>query len=184
MRAIWWFAIFSWIMIWPVIGQAITLEAYAKDPDGYILFIRHALAPGTGDPSHFRLQDCQTQRNLSQQGVEQAKGLGTQLSQAGLKIADIFTSQWCRCKDTARALALGEVIEEPGLNSFYQNFAPKKETLARLRQKLSQIDEAKGITIMVTHFVTISAITGIGVSSGGMVSYNPKTGHAMPIEGK
>jgi len=184
MRAIGYFAIFSWMMIWPVIGQAITLEAYAKNPDGYILFIRHALAPGTGDPSHFRLQDCQTQRNLSQQGVDQAKELGAQLSQAGLKIADIFTSQWCRCKDTARALALGEVIEEPRLNSFYQDFAPKKETLARLRQKLGQIDEAKGITIMVTHFVTISAITGIGVSSGGMVSYNPKTGHAMPIEGK
>ena len=184
MRAIRYFAIFLWMIIWPVIGQAITLEAYAKNPDGYILFIRHALAPGTGDPSHFRLQDCQTQRNLSQQGVDQAKELGAQLSQAGLKIADIFTSQWCRCKDTARALALGEVIEEPGLNSFYQDFAPKKETLARLRQKLSQIDEAKGITIMVTHFVTISAITGIGVSSGGMVSYNPKTGHAMPIEGK
>ena len=100
------------------VGQAINLEAYAKSPDGYILFIRHALAPGTGDPSHFRLQDCETQRNLSHQGVDQAKELGAQLSQAGLKIADIFTSQWCRCKDTARALALGEVIEEPGLNSF------------------------------------------------------------------
>ena len=75
-------------------------------------------------------------------------------------------------------------MEEPGLNSFYQDIVPKKETLARLRQKLGLIDEGKGITIMVTHFVTISAITGIGVSSGGMVSYNPKTGHAMPIEGK
>ena len=184
MRAIGCFAILLWMMVCPVIGQAITLETYAKNPDGYILFIRHALAPGTGDPSHFRLQDCQTQRNLSRQGVDQAKELGARLSQAGLKIAEIFTSQWCRCKDTARALALGEVVEEPGLNSFYQDIVPRKETLARLRQKLGQIDEGKGITIMVTHFVTISAITRIGVSSGGMVSYNPKTGHAMPIEGK
>ena len=66
-----------------------------------------ALAPGTGDPSHFRLQDCQTQRNLSQQGVEQAKELGAQLSQAGLKIADIFTSQWCRCNSEIK-----NIIEE------------------------------------------------------------------------
>ena len=184
MRAIRYFAIFLWAMIWPVTAQAITLETYAEKPDGYILFIRHALAPGTGDPPHFSLEDCQTQRNLNQQGLDQARKLGAQLSKAGLNIADIFTSQWCRCKDTARALALGEVIEEPGLNSFYQDIVPKKETLARLQQKLVQIDESKGITIMVTHFVTISAITGIGVSSGGMVSYNPKTRQAMPIEGR
>ena len=150
---------------------------------GKIIFIRHALAPGNGDPNNIDLKDCSTQRNLDSRGIEQSKKIGEFFIKNNIPIDIVLSSEWCRCKDTARALALGEVIEEPGLNSFYQDFAPKKETLARLRQKLSQIDEAKGITIMVTHFVTISAITGIGVSSGGMVSYNPKTGHAMPIEG-
>ena len=134
-----------------------------------------------------RISGCKTARpsaTLASKAWNRPKSWAHSYHGQALKIADIFTSQWCRCKDTARALALGDVIEEPGLNSFYQDIVPKNETLARLRQKLGQIDEGKGITIMVTHFVTISAITGIGVSSGGMVSYNPKTGHAMPIEGK
>jgi len=162
-------------------GHALTLDEYAADPKGYVLFIRHALAPGTGDPAHFDINDCQTQRNLSDTGREQARQIGERLKKADLKIAAILTSQWCRCAETAEEMGLGPVIAEPGLNSFYQGIVPKQATLARLRQKLAQIDGGDGITVMVTHFVTISAITDIGVSSGGMVSYNPRTGDARIV---
>ena len=166
---------------WPSISYALSLDEYAANPDGHVLFIRHALAPGSGDPSHFKVDDCQTQRNLSAAGRVQARKIGARLCAAKLQISAILTSQWCRCKDTATEMGLGPVSAAPGLNSFYQGIVPKKETLARLRKRLDSLDGREGITIMVTHFVTISAITGIGVSSGGMVSYNPQTGVAELI---
>lgn len=166
---------------WPSVSQALSLDDYAANPEGHVLFIRHALAPGNGDPSHFSVEDCQTQRNLSEAGREQARQIGAKLRAANLKIDAILSSQWCRCKDTATEMGLGPVSLAPGLNSFYQGIVPKKETLARLRKRLDSLDGREGITIMVTHFVTISAITGIGVSSGGMVSYNPQTGVAELI---
>ena len=166
---------------WPSIGLALSLDDYAANPDGHVLFIRHALAPGSGDPSHFKVEDCQTQRNLSAAGREQAREIGARLRYAKLQISAILTSQWCRCKDTATEMGLGPVSSAPGLNSFYQGIVPKKGTLASLTKRLDSLDGRNGITIMVTHFVTISAITGIGVSSGGMVSYNPQTGVAKVI---
>ena len=166
---------------WPSIGHALSLDDYAANPDGHVLFIRHALAPGSGDPSHFKVEDCQTQRNLSAAGREQAREIGARLRYAKLQISAILTSQWCRCKDTATEMGLGPVSSAPGLNSFYQGIVPKKETLASLTKRLDSLDDRDGIIIMVTHFVTISAITGIGVSSGGMVSYNPQTGVAKVI---
>ena len=166
---------------WPSISHALSLDEYAANPDGHVLFIRHALAPGSGDPSHFKVEDCQTQRNLSAAGREQARKIGARLRAAKLQISAILTSQWCRCKDTATEMRLGPVSSAPGLNSFYQGIVPKKETLASLTKRLDSLDGRDGVTIMVTHFVTISAITGIGVSSGGMVSYNPQTGIAKVI---
>ena len=166
---------------WPSIGHALSLDDYAANPDGHVLFVRHALAPGSGDPSHFKVEDCQTQRNLSAAGREQARKIGARLRAAKLQISAILTSQWCRCKDTATEMGLGPVGSAPGLNSFYQGIVPKKETLASLTKRLDSLDGRDGVTIMVTHFVTISAITGIGVSSGGMVSYNPQTGVAKVI---
>ena len=174
-------AMIAGAIIFSSTSYALTLDEYAADPKGYVLFMRHALAPGTGDPAHFDINDCQTQRNLSDTGREQARQIGERLKKADLKIAAILTSQWCRCTDTAKELGLGPVTAEPGLNSFYQGIVPKQATLAQLREKLAQIDAEDGITVMVTHFVTIAAITDIGVSSGGMVSYNPQTGEARVI---
>lgn len=165
----------------PVCTQAMSLEEYAALPQGSVLFIRHALAPGTGDPSHFRIDDCKTQRNLSQEGRAQAREIGDDLRKSNIKIAALLSSQWCRCLETAKEMALGPVTPEPGLNSFYQDIVPKEATLAKLREKLAEIDSNNGITIMVTHYVTIAQITGIGVASGQMVSYNPQTGQARII---
>ena len=175
------FILLFFLSFWPSISDALSLEDYATNPDGHVLFIRHALAPGSGDPSHFKLNDCQTQRNLSEAGRNQARQIGARLRAAKLEISEILTSQWCRCKDTATEMGLGPVSLAPGLNSFYQGIVQRKETLARLNKRLDNLDGREGITIMVTHFVTISAITGIGVSSGGMVSYNPQTGVAKLI---
>ncbi|MEM6421797.1 MAG: histidine phosphatase family protein, partial [Pseudomonadota bacterium] len=85
--------------------------------------MRHALAPGTGDPAAFELRDCATQRNLDARGRAQAVATGQMIRDAGIRIDAVLSSQWCRCLDTARLLDLGPVIEEPALNSFFRDRA-------------------------------------------------------------
>ena len=86
---------------------------------GHVALIRHGLAPGTGDPPGFRVDDCRTQRNLSPAGRAQARAIGERFRANGIDTAAVFSSQWCRCLETARLLGLGEVQALPGLNSFF-----------------------------------------------------------------
>ena len=164
-------------------GQnAIALSAYAKSPVGKVLFLRHALAPGNGDPAHFTLADCSTQRNLDTVGRQQSVQLGELFRQRGLIFERVYSSQWCRCRETASLLHIGPVLDLPGLNSFYQGIVPRDATLAALRAAISELPDDGGLTLMVTHYVTISAITGIGVASGEVVAFDPTTGHAVKID--
>lgn len=148
-----------------------------------VLFLRHALAPGTGDPANFQLGDCATQRNLSQEGRTQAAAIGAALRAAGLPIAQVQSSQWCRARETALLLDLGPVIEEPGLNSFFGNPDARQPTLDRLQAALAALPEGSedGLTVMVTHQVVITAVTGRTVPSGGAVLYDIDTGAAADL---
>ena len=140
-----------------------------------ILFMRHALAPGIGDPKNFLLSDCDTQRNLNDEGKKHAIKIGIVLAKAKIKIDKILSSQWCRCYDTALLLEIGDVEIFPGLNSFYQRHTEKEEILRKLRTYLKE-KPSESLNLMVTHQVVISAITGIYVKSGEFVAYNSKTG--------
>ena len=113
----------------PFITFGSGLDDYRVRSFGHILFIRHALAPGFGDPDHFQLRRCDTQRNLDEQGRNQARNLGKLLKNSGIPFDKIYSSQWCRCLETAELLNLGPVIEEPGLNSFFQGIVNQEETL-------------------------------------------------------
>ena len=139
-----------------------------------VLFMRHALAPGFGDPTEFDVANCNTQRNLNDEGRAQAKAIGAALTASGLVFDAVYSSQWCRCQDTAELMNVGEVQTFPGLNSFFQSHAPKDKTLALLRDKLDQLPKDR-LTLMVTHQVVIQAITNQSVSSGGLVAYNTRT---------
>lgn len=137
---------------------------------GHILMIRHAYAPGTGDPDNFRIGDCSTQRNLNDQGRAQARQIGQWLRMRGIDSARVYASQWCRCLETAELIGLGPVAELPALNSFFERPQDREPNLAALRAFLSKQPASGALIVMVTHFVTISGITGEGVSSGeGMV---------------
>ena len=166
----------------PFITFGIGLDDLRERPFGHILFIRHALAPGFGDPNHFQLRRCDTQRNLDEQGRNQARNLGKLLKNSGIPFDQVYSSQWCRCLETAELLNLGPVIEEPGLNSFFQGIVNQEETLSRLREKIKEIQTAGERVIMVTHYVTISAITGKAVSSGGGVVYDIDSGKSVAID--
>ena len=158
-----------------------TLNDYAKNPFGYVLLIRHALAPGFGDPQNFDLNDCSTQRNLDGEGREQAFRIGEKIKATRIKFSKIYSSQWCRCLETAKNMNLGEITVEPGLNSFFQGIVPKDKTLDRLRKKMESVEAKQELVLMITHQVTITAVTGITVSSGGAVALNSKSGESREV---
>ena len=158
-----------------------TLNEYAKNPFGNVLLIRHALAPGFGDPQNFDLNNCSTQRNLDGEGREQAFRIGEKIKAARIKFSKIYSSQWCRCLETAKNMNLGEITVEPGLNSFFQGIVPKDKTLDRLRKRLESVEAKQELVLMITHQVTITAVTGITVSSGGAVAFNTKSGESREV---
>jgi phosphohistidine phosphatase SixA len=133
---------------------------------GGVLMIRHARAPGTGDPDDFTIGDCTTQRNLDDRGREQARRIGQWLRDRGIDSARVFSSQWCRCLETAELMSLGPVTPLPALNSFFERPRDREPNLAALRDFLAQQPADGELIVLVTHFVTISAVTGRGVSSG------------------
>jgi broad specificity phosphatase PhoE len=163
-------------------AQAATLEELAAQPQGKVVLLRHALAPGFGDPSNFRIGDCSTQRNLDAVGRQQSRNLGQRFRDAGVRFVAVFSSQWCRCSETARLMEVGPVQEFSGLNSFFQGYADRTETLRRLRQKLGELPPDQGPYLMVTHQVVVSAITGRSVSSGGAMVYDLASGSASYLD--
>ena len=133
---------------------------------GHILMVRHALAPGSGDPAHFKIGDCTTQRNLDETGRAQARRLGDWLRANGIASARIYSSQWCRCLETAKLMDVGPVTELPALNSFYERIQDREPNIRALQRFISKQPVDGELIIMVTHFVTIGAMTGQSVSSG------------------
>lgn len=135
---------------------------------GHVVLMRHALAPGIGDPPEFSIVDCSTQRNLSEEGREQAKRIGDRFRVNGIESATVYTSQWCRCVDTAELLGLGLVNELPLLNSFYLDFQRREPQTQKLREWLTKQDLKKPL-VLVTHQVNINALTGAYTDSGEMI---------------
>ena len=135
---------------------------------GNIYLLRHALAPGTGDPDNFDVNDCETQRNLSNAGRSQAIRIGEKLRDNLKILPQVFSSQWCRCKETAKILALGHVTELPSLNAFFESLYLKDEQTNQLKDWLLQLNN-KIPVVLVTHQVNITALTEIYPSSGEIV---------------
>ncbi len=145
-----------------------------------VLLMRHAIAPGFGDPNNFVIKQCKTQRNLDLIGRSQAIALGQKLRQASIVVDKVYSSYWCRCLETAQLLDLGVVDGFVGLNSFFQSHADRNQTLQALQIRFDDLDQRK-LTLMVTHQVVIQAVTGISVASGAFVAYNSKTGKSIRI---
>ena len=139
---------------------------------GNIVFIRHALAPGNGDPHNIDLNNCNTQRNLSKIGIEQSKRIGLFFEINNIPIDKVLSSEWCRCKDTAK-YAFKHFKTFNGLNSFYdEKFSKfKKKQIKDLQKYIKEWDGNKNL-ILVTHYVVISEMLNIGASSGEIVITN------------
>ena len=134
-----------------------------------LIFIRHALAPGNGDPENFELQNCSTQRNLDDIGIQQSKRIGLIFKKNEIKIDKIYSSEWCRCKDTAK-YAFNDFKTFDALNSFYDiRFADNKDKQIKDFYEFIDNIDSKNNIVFVTHYVVIGSILNIGTSSGEIV---------------
>ena len=140
--------------------------------EGNIVFIRHALAPGNGDPDYIDLNDCNTQRNLNKTGIDQSKRIGLFFEKNNIPIDKVLSSEWCRCKDTAK-YAFRNFQTFKALNSFYDEkfYKLKNKQIKDLQKYIKDWDGNKNL-ILVTHYVVISEMLNIGVSSGEIVISN------------
>ena len=134
-----------------------------------IVLIRHALAPGTGDPKNFDLNNCRSQRNLNSKGIEQSKKIGRFFSKNSIPIDQVLSSEWCRCKDTAK-YAFKNYKTYSALNSFFsEKFQKNREIqMIDLSNFLKKWNNKKNL-VLVTHYVVILEITNKPVSSGEIV---------------
>jgi phosphohistidine phosphatase SixA len=160
-------------------GTSVTADAddaawAALSKPGTFAVLRHALAPGTGDPQGFEIGDCSTQRNLSEAGRTQARLIGEAFAARGIVVDRILTSQWCRCRDTASgmAAAMGDVPVDdfPALNSFFRDRSTEPAQTAAVLERLRTTADAHKL-VLVSHFVNVRALTGIGTSSGEIVVF-------------
>ena len=139
---------------------------------GKLIFIRHAYAPGGGDPENFNIYDCSTQRNLSESGRIQSRKIGNFFTENKIKMEKVYSSEWCRCKETA-SLAFENFTTKSFLNSFFSSkFAQNKNSQMRDFQKFLLDWDEKTNLIFVTHYVVISEILDYPSSSGEIVISN------------
>ena len=146
------------------------------------MLLRHAIAPGTGDPENFTLGDCSTQRNLSDAGREQAAAIGELFRDNGIANARLFSSQWCRCRETAALLKLGAVEELPYLNSFFQRYQHQDFQTQKMKEWLG-VQRFERPLVLVTHQVNITALTGVYPSSGELVFAGRSEGGHISVLG-
>ena len=146
---------------------AIWDKLQGTSPKGYVLLLRHSLAPGVGDPENFKVNDCSTQRNLSEVGRQDAQDVGAWLARRQIKIARVESSRWCRAKETAQLLNLGKVRLNRNLDSLFQESdLPNHPQTIKVRKQIVDHRNKKGLLILVGHFVNIAALTNTGVDSG------------------
>lgn len=150
---------------------------------GAVLLMRHATAPGGGDPPGFRLDDCATQRTLSDAGRGEAEAIGAALRGAGVQTDRVFSSEWCRCLETAERLGLAPVQRLALLNSVFTRPEAAAPQTAALKAWIAARPAGSGTTVLVTHQVNITAATGIVPRSGEIVVALPQPGGELRVIG-
>lgn len=160
--------------------------ALVRQPGTIVLF-RHAEAPGVGDPPNFRLGDCSTQRNLSEVGRQQARRIGDRLRAEGVRVAAVWSSQWCRARDTATLAFPGVAVrDEPAFNSLFGRGEESAAQVASARGLLlrwTAPQHQPGVLLVFSHQATISAIVGRSTASGEGIVVR-KEGRALRVVGQ
>jgi phosphohistidine phosphatase SixA len=165
--------LFLWLMaslITGTVGARTDLADRLQGHD-YVMLMRHAYAPGVGDPHGYTVQRCESQRLLNEEGRDQSLRIGQWLRAQGVEKAQVHSSVWCRCQQTAELLKFGAVKVEPSLASFFDE--PQQATVRNqsLQQFIAKTLKTKGdrALILVTHHVNIREFMGQDIGSGDMV---------------
>ena len=150
---------------------------------GQVVLIRHTLTdPGFGDPQGFRLEDCSTQRNLSEEGREHAKRIGAAFRLHRIPVERVLSSAWCRCVETA-SLAFGA----PELSAPLANLFGRSEARQKAVEELTAMvaeHRSAGNLVLVTHGSTILALTRIPVNMGEIMVLTPKGDGRFALAGR
>jgi phosphohistidine phosphatase SixA len=172
--------VFLWLLLCAPIAHADeALWARLRD-GGLVVMIRHASAPGTGDPPGFRPGECATQRNLSEAGRAEARRIGEAFRRERVPIAEVRSSEWCRCRDTAE-LAFGRYVAWPAINSFFADRSDEPQRTAAVRA----VRPPRGSNVvLVTHQVNITAASGVYPASGEIVVLQPAGGDRLEVIGR
>jgi phosphohistidine phosphatase SixA len=153
---------------------------------GHVALMRHASTePGLGDPPGYRLDDCATQRNLSAQGREEARRIGETLRKEGVAIEKVYTSPWCRCRDTARE-AFGKADDWEALSSFFEDRSREPGLTERVKNRIGTYStrKPKGTVVMVTHNVNVAALTNVSTGMGEIVVVRPDGCCGLKVVGR
>jgi phosphohistidine phosphatase SixA len=162
-----------------IISLVFSNQAFSNDvliqslkEGGKIIFIRHAYAPGGGDPDNFDVNDCSTQRNLNNEGISQSKLIGEFFVKNKIQIDQVLSSEWCRCKDTAK-YAFKNFKTFNALNSFFSSkFAQNEDKQIKDLKNFIQNWKSEKNLVLVTHYVVISSMLNMAVGSGEIVITN------------
>ena len=150
---------------------------------GQVVVMRHASTePGVGDPPGFRLEDCQTQRNLSAAGREEARRLGQAFRARSIPVGQVLSSRWCRCLETAR-LAFGTVEPWAPLDSFFSDRSRADAQTQAVRELITDRPPG-GNLILVSHQVNITALTRLFPAPGEMIVLTPLGGGEFRVAGR
>ena len=147
------------------------------DEETYVVLLRHALAkpfrrkiaPGTGDSASFELDDCSTQRNLSEVGRQQAREIGEAFRDRNVPVVEVLSSQWCRCLETAELMEIAPVEPFSMLNSFLRDRSTAESQTTQVKEYIAANEDSSDVIVMVTHQVNITALSNIFPQSGSAV---------------
>lgn len=164
-------------------GETPDAAAWRLLESGAVILFRHAEAPGVGDPPGFRLDDCSTQRNLSENGRVQARRIGEAFRAHGILVTAALSSQWCRTQDTAELAFPGLRRDEPVFNSFFRD-SQARASQTRAARELVQRWRGPGVLVVFTHEVNITALTGVVTSSGEGLIVQADDAGAIKVVGR
>lgn len=160
--------------IWVVHPQAWA----APTNSALVVLVRHGDAPGRGEPDGFDLNDCSTQRNLSDKGRIEARNLGEMFRARGINVTKVLTSRFCRARDTAELMKVGPIENAPTFDDLALNKQHPEELLDGER-KLIASWRGPGLLLVVSHSSNIKALTGIDLEQGAMVVVSMKQGQLL-----
>ena len=169
-----WAACLLWAVALPMAPAVASADDWSALQPGVVVLFRHAVAPGGGDPPGFKLDDCRTQRNLNDEGRAQALRIGQALKTRGVVVGAVWSSQWCRTRETADIALPSQRVDQPAFNSFFgdRDAAPEQ---TRAAQALLADWRGPGVLVVITHQVNITALTGIVPASGEGIIAKPSS---------